>query len=396
MDRFPGRLLYPANIRVPSERAHVLQIFKTCEALAGLGLDVELLYPRRSVSGGAGSADPFEYYGIRHPFLLTELRCPDVFRQGGRLLPHHLLFVIHSVLFALAAGREIRRRITGSDVIFTRDFFLAYVLRWLKRPYYFELHTLSTSWIGRLWERAVLRAARGVVTITNLLAEDAVSLGADREHLLVAPDGVDARNLREAPSRDEARRKLELAPQQRIAVYAGQLFPWKGIDTIVEAARQSREWLFIVVGGMESDVAALRQRAASLDGRLRVEGFVPPSSIPTYLAAADVLLLPNLAGSPISERHTSPLKAFEYMAAERAIVASDLPSLREIFRQGENALLFSPGDAEALLDTMKRLEGDPELARRLAESAREDAKSFTWDRRAVSIAHFLFPEQKES
>ena len=58
-----------------------------------------------------------------------------------------------------------------------------------------------------------------------------------------------------------------------------------------------------------------------------------------------MLVLPNPA-SAISTHFTSPLKLFEYMAAGRAIVASDLPAIREVLRDGENALLVTPGDAE--------------------------------------------------
>ena len=56
-----------------------------------------------------------------------------------------------------------------------------------------------------------------------------------------------------------------------------------------------------------------------------------------------MLVLPNPA-SAISSAFTSPLKLFEYMASGRPIVASDLPSLREVLRDGENALLVAPGN----------------------------------------------------
>ena len=56
---------------------------------------------------------------------------------------------------------------------------------------------------------------------------------------------------------------------------------------------------------------------------------------------ADVLALPN-PSSAISREFTSPLKLFEYMASGRPIVASDLPSLREVLADGRNALLVEP------------------------------------------------------
>ena len=73
-------------------------------------------------------------------------------------------------------------------------------------------------------------------------------------------------------------------------------------------------------------------------------GLVPPAEVAAQLRAADVLVLPNPA-SAISSAFTSPLKLFEYMAAGRPIVATDLPSMREVLHAEENALLVEPGNA---------------------------------------------------
>jgi glycosyltransferase involved in cell wall biosynthesis len=81
-------------------------------------------------------------------------------------------------------------------------------------------------------------------------------------------------------------------------------------------------------------------------------------------------------------RHTSPLKAFEAMAAGRPLLASDLPSSREFLRHGENAWLVPPDDTTALADGLRRLLGDDALAERLARTAFEDAVAFSWDARA--------------
>ena len=93
----------------------------------------------------------------------------------------------------------------------------------------------------------------------------------------------------------------------------------------------------------------------------------------------------------MTERHTSPLKIFEAMAAGRPIVASDLPSSREVLRDGENALLVPPGDASALAATLRRVLSDPRLARRLAGAAWDEAPQYSWDARARAL-RALFEE----
>ena len=80
--------------------------------------------------------------------------------------------------------------------------------------------------------------------------------------------------------------------------------------------------------------------------RVTFTGLIEPPQVRERLARANVLVLPNPA-SAISSRFTSPLKLFEYMAAGRPIVASDLPALREVLSPDENAVLVTPGSAPA-------------------------------------------------
>ena len=91
----------------------------------------------------------------------------------------------------------------------------------------------------------------------------------------------------------------------------------------------------------------------------------------------------------MTEAHTSPLKAFEAMAAGRPIVASDLPSSREVLRHGENALLVPPGSASELASALRSLLADSGLARRLAERAFSDAPAYSWDARGRRINELI-------
>jgi glycosyltransferase involved in cell wall biosynthesis len=79
------------------------------------------------------------------------------------------------------------------------------------------------------------------------------------------------------------------------------------------------------------------------------------------------------------------------MASGRPIVASDLPSLREVLRDGDNALLVEPGNPQALTGGVARIKDDAALGRRLAERATQDVRQFTWARRAERL-EALFQE----
>src|SRR5207253_1617909 len=85
----------------------------------------------------------------------------------------------------------------------------------------------------------------------------------------------------------------------------------------------------------------------------------------------------------------SPLKLFEYLAAGRPIVASDLAALREVLRDGENACLVEPGNAATLAAGLSRVLHDRVFAERIARCAFADAEQFSWARRAERLEAVL-------
>ena len=121
-----------------------------------------------------------------------------------------------------------------------------------------------------------------------------------------------------------------------------------------------------------------------IEDRVTFTGHLPPSAVAGQLARADIVALPNPA-SAISTHSTSPLKLFEYMAAGKAIVASRLPSLGEVLTDEVNAVLVTPGDADALAGGIRRLVNDPALRAALGSAARDAVAEYSWDRRAERL-----------
>jgi glycosyltransferase involved in cell wall biosynthesis len=387
------RILYFADIRFPLERANGVQTMQTCWALAARGHRVALVV-RPDTSDTA--RDPFSFYGLpANPALSIEH-----VRAAGPPAMRRAVYLMRAVARTLGRKR--------ADAILTRDLGVAGALlslpRSLRPPVVYESHGFAPE-VGRALpdlvtgaaaasgakqrrlanrEQRVWRRAEGYVTITEALAAELAAMFGGRETRAVVPDGVRL---------DPDRRFVPHAARRPPTVgYAGNLYPWKGVDILLRALARLPDVGGLIIGGhpAEPDIGRLEALAAELGLRERVTftGHVDPPQVMTRLGEADVLVLPNTA-TAISSRYTSPLKLFEYLAAARPIVASNLPALGEVLHDGTTALLVTPGDPDALAHGVRRVLDDAGLAGRLARGAFDAAADYTWDRRAERLERVI-------
>ena len=120
----------------------------------------------------------------------------------------------------------------------------------------------------------------------------------------------------------------------------------------------------------------------------RFHDLVPVSEVPAYLAACDIVAMP-FPWSPHYAYHMSPLKMFEYMAAEKPILATQLPSVLEVLVDDKNAVLVEPDNPQALAQGIRRIMADREFSVRISAQARRDVRAYTWEERAQKIICFI-------
>ena len=386
------RILYFADIRFPLERANGIQTMETCHALVERGHEVRLV-----VKGDTQvpARDPFDFYGLpRHPRLVVE-RANAPAGAGIAARVGYLSF---------ALGRAFGR--SRADILMTRDLGVAALVlripKSMRPPVVYESHGYAPdvsralpemiatarppgpAKIRRLAgrEEDVWRHADGYVAITRGIIGQMETRAGSRARVAVVPDGVRVTGA------------ASPLPTTRLVGYAGHLYAWKGVDVLLHAITQVPDVRLLIVGGheQEPDLARLQALATELRiaDRVRFTGAVAPPEVAAHLAQAQILALPN-PGSAISTHFTSPLKLFEYMAAGRAIVASDLPAIREVLEDGETALLVEAGRPDAFAAAITRLLADRLLAEHLARRAAMHASEFTWAKRAERL-ETLFTE----
>ena len=362
-----NKLFYIAHIRLPTEKAHGMQIMKSCEALARAGVEVELVVPRRK---NPIADDPFTYYAVEKNFTLTKIPYIDTVRFGRvGFLFAFVSFLIASRVYLIGKKGFIYTREEGVGLFFRR--------------FALETHMLSESmgWLRNL----IYRRAKVLFVLTSFIKAELTKKGVSESRLVVAPDAVDLKQFDIPLSNISARERVCLPQGKQIVLYAGSffLYDWKGVDTFLEAAKEfGSDTLFVLVGGNEKEV----NNAKAKWGRENVSflGYQPPQHIPVYLKAADVLVIPNKKGSIVSEQYTSPLKLFEYMAAERPIVASRLPSLEEVVGEDE-VLFFEPNNVDDLSLAIRQVLRNKSFAEILAKNSRKKAEKFTWDTRMGNV-----------
>jgi PEP-CTERM/exosortase A-associated glycosyltransferase len=226
----------------------------------------------------------------------------------------------------------------------------------------------------RALETNLTSGADAVVVICEGIRRDLLARGLDPSRVFTVPNGVDAGRFEPLP-RDEAL-AAELGMQGKTVVaFIGTFFAFEGVNLLLEAldrlTRERDDVRGLIVGYGESDAAIREQHARlGLGNRVVLTGKVPPSEVHRYYSVADVLCYPR-------ERHritelTTPLKPLEAMAMEKAVLGSDVGGIRELVRDRETGLTFRAGDAEDLVRAARQLIDDPELRRRLGETARRE------------------------
>jgi glycosyltransferase involved in cell wall biosynthesis len=359
---------------IPANTANSIQVLKATQALAGLGHRVTLLVPGATATPWA---DLQAHYGLQHALEII-------------WIPENLAFKRYD--FAIKAVQRARQ--LGADLIYTWMLQAGVLALWRGLPTILELHDRVTGRVGPWLFRqfCASKTCQRVLTNTDALKHMLMAdfhLEPTAVDILTAPNGVDLERYQGLPAPVTARQALGL-PDRFTAGYTGHFYAGRGMDLMFELAKALPEIHFLWVGGEDDAVAYWKDRLTSAGLRnLTLTGFVPNEALPHYQAAADLLLMPygrQIAGSGgvDSAKIASPMKMFEYMAAGRAIISSDLPVIHEVLN-AEMAVFCPPDDLPAWIDALSTLRAQPSACQALGEAARSAVEGYTWTARAERV-----------
>ncbi len=372
------RLTYITTAAFPSPKASSVQVMQMCAAFAAAGALVKLVARRTSTGAPQDVPDVWAHYGQAPTFQFAPHPWPKWPRPADVFQANAVLNEPGRQWICYARGRDL----TAPTLALLRGVSVG-----------FEVHGLPATRREQIMLRWLARQPRArLIAISEPLREHYRCELGIQTHL--APDAVDLKRFEPRRTAAEAREQLGLGPGPWV-VYVGGLYPGRGLETLFAATANLPVNVLIVGGRDAAEVAAWRERAAAAGAtRVRFEGYQPPARAPLYLFAADILAMPYnsriyTGGGEDITQWTSPLKLYEYLAAGRPIVSTDMQAVRGVLIHEENALLAAPDNVDSLREMIQRLLTNHGLAAALAGNARRKVSGHTWIARAKLILDLI-------
>ncbi|MEZ0238371.1 MAG: glycosyltransferase family 4 protein [Methylophilaceae bacterium] len=378
------KILYHHRIR--SKDGQYVHVEEMIAALKALGHEIVIVAPTAMEKEEFGADAGMVAWMKRHlPRMLYEL-----------------LEFTYAVLAYFRLRRAVREH--RPDCLYERyNLFLPAGI-WLKRRYHLPMllevnaplyeeraryDGIALRRLARWTQHSTWRGADYVLPVTRVLGDMVAAAGVSEARIRVIPNGIDPARFSAAPDTATAKRMLGL--QDKLVLgFTGFLRDWHGLDGVIDLiardADAARHLLVIGDGPARATLEAQARRLGIAD-RLTITGIVGRGDIARHVAAFDVALQPAVVA------YASPLKLFEYLALGRAIVAPAQPNIMEILSDGQNAVLFEPGNPDALAAAIERVSRDAGLRQRIAAGARASIaeQGLTWHRNAERVSQ-LFHE----
>lgn len=377
------RIAYCTNVRLPSERAHGHQIAQVCNALVHNGHTVTIFCPYR--------VNPIKqtyhaYYAAQPDIKITYVGTYDYI--GSTWFPGMLglLWLNRSVKKHLQTALEPQ----NFDAIYTRSDVLLAPLLQTGLPVLVELHHIPKFNRKKLVQQ-YNKCAR-IVCLTSSIQRALTEWGVNPTKLVIEGDGVDLARFTNTTDVKVAQKHFKIQTSRPIVGYVGRLKTLgqdKGVRDLLQALvllKKIQPYFGFIVGGPACDVQEYQNLATELGltgEDVLFTGAIDAIDVPTALTACTVLAMP-WPDKPHYRHNMSPLKMFEYMAAQKPILTSDLPTIRDVLDES-TAFFCEPDSPDSIAEQLQLVAKEPELVLQKLEKIIEVLPHYSWQNRMERI-----------
>jgi glycosyltransferase involved in cell wall biosynthesis len=376
---------------LPKPEAHLVQSTNAANGAANLGYSTVLVYPQK----GAASLNPIK---LLRPFqpqkvpesLIKYYNLQDKLKVSPLPMPWPI--------------DTIKTKLTNSNTIATK--------------YYFPFHILPQTKLvhSRNWNFVKAAIKNGVpaiyehhhhedkkfepeivnhplfqisITVADTIRETMIQHGMPPEKVIKLHNGFNRLFMTRQPEKAaEWRQKLLLGGREQLVVYSGALHQFKGIDVLIDVAKEMSNVQFACAGGKVDEVAHYQQLAQQKEvDNITFLGYILHEHLASLLQAADVLAHPHCLGNAAT--FTSPLKLFDYFASGTPVVSTEIPSIMEFkntqaiaaWCEPDNPRRFAESLQQVLTSHPRKIEGYPDSV--------EFVQQFSWENRAAKILSYV-------
>jgi glycosyltransferase involved in cell wall biosynthesis len=358
-------------------------------AMQQMGHETRLVWFKDNPTSGSGAA--IKARSLLKPVLARFMHEPKLFLENWSFMRREAREVEAFKPDILIARLDLN---LFSAVKIAQKFNLPLIIEADCPPLYEAVTFQKQYWriqkISRRIEYKTLHAANAIVAQSNQLRHYLISrYQLNPFNIFMVSNGADPHKFQPCARNTELMQKLNLndAP---VVGFVGSMSIWHGIQNMAELIQQILDVYpqcqFLLVGAGGGLDSAMKKfiAACNLQKQVILTGYVPYEQIPAYLNLMDVVVAPYL-GLPFF--YYSPVKLFEYMAAGKAIVTTNIGQISEIMKHNQHGLLCRPDNFQDILQNILKLLDDPELREKLGRQARQNImEHHSWQHKAQAWA----------
>lgn len=372
------KIAYLSDSFIPSTRANTVHVIKMCAAFAECGADV-VLYGNND--GNKYTSDIFSKYGVSNTYkIITE-----------KAILCRRLKIIE---YALRKRTEVIKQ--NPDICYGRSLLTLFLLR-NRFTYIYESHIYPNRKLFVLLEKILLKNKRcmKLVVISQTLKDEYLKTFSflKDSNILVLHDGAD--KVKSIVNDADVPSALIDAHTKEITIgYIGHLYPGKCMETLIPVAKLCSDKHFHILGGVGEWVSKWEETCHNENiANVHFYGFIDNSAVNDCYRHIDIVILPFSKGVFFNKnkkddigKWISPLKLFEAMANGKAIISSNLPSIKEVISDGIDGILVPAEDPLAWKKALYELIEDGDKRQLLGKNAREKLEvEYTWKKRAEKV-----------
>jgi glycosyltransferase involved in cell wall biosynthesis len=355
------KIFYIAEINLPNKSAYAQHVMKMCDSFASNYKTDLILFSKNK---------NYNFKNIKEEYLLKNnfnIICYSKKR-------------IESSFFNRIKFSFFCKKVVNCDnnaLILSRSFFASFVLSFFRKFNFYEIHNNLTSISGIFFKLKYFFIKETSIYFI-LIHKNLKKILKIYKQYITLDDGVELNYF-----------KFTRMSRSYDCVYIGSLYSGKGLEIILYLANHLKNIKFHIFGDIKTlyDKSIFERKI----NNLIFHDHIPYKKVPYILTNSKILLMPYLNKVNVKSqnievsRFMSPLKLFDYLAAGRAIIASNLPVYNHILKHEKNCLLADPKNYDDWINKIQFLNKNKKFYNKISNNAYNTAKKFTWFNRTKKI-----------